>query len=82
MDNKRKLHPLGARYIEPNPEDKDRHWFDIIRDVFPKATDDECDYLLWNETGFPYFWNIPEDGQTPADCARTQLRKLKENEHV
>lgn len=53
-------------------------WLDIVREVFPEATDDEAGYLLWNETGFPSFWSIPEDGVTPEECCRTQLRRFKE----
>lgn len=29
---------------------------DIVRDYFPDATDAECDYILWEHTGFPGFF--------------------------
>jgi len=35
-------------------------------------------YILWNFTGYPDFWNIPEDGKTPEECCKKQLIQLKE----
>lgn len=29
-------------------------WQEVIRYYKPDATDDECEYLLWNETCFPF----------------------------
>jgi hypothetical protein len=49
----------------------------IVREFFPEATDGEVDYILWSETGFPDFWNIPEDGWTATQCLRKQLAKIK-----
>lgn len=60
-------------------EDRDKTWRDVVRDVFPDVSDEECDGLLWEHTGFPCFWNV-KDGETPADCARTQLRRLLNEE--
>ena len=28
-------------------------WKDLVRSYFPEASDDECDYILFNETAFP-----------------------------
>lgn len=28
-------------------------WNDLIRKYIPKASDDECDYILWEKTCFP-----------------------------
>jgi hypothetical protein len=53
--------------IDPRP---------IVREFFPLASDDKIDYILWNHTGYPEFWNIPEDGWTASQCLRTQLSKL------
>jgi hypothetical protein len=47
---------------------------DIAREYFPDATDEECEYLIWERTGYPSFWDIPKDGLTPAECFRKQLR--------
>lgn len=50
----------------------------IARDVMGgDISDDEIGYLIWNETGFPIFWDIPVDGTTPAECLRTQLACLR-----
>lgn len=32
---------------------KDSTWHDTVRYYFPNATDEECDYILWEETCFP-----------------------------
>lgn len=53
-------------------------WVELVREVFPDATDDEADYILWEHTGFPSFWNIPEEGETPEECCKFQLELLKE----
>jgi hypothetical protein len=50
----------------------------IVREFFPDLPDDPAGYVLWNETGFPEFWFIPEDGETPEECLRTELRRYKE----
>jgi hypothetical protein len=54
-----------------------RTWLDLVREVFPDATDEEAGTLLWEQTGFPSFWNIPRDGATPEECCRTQLERFK-----
>ena len=46
---------------------------DVIREVWPKATDDECDFLLWEFTGWPSFWHT----DYPDDEIRECMRKLK-----
>lgn len=35
----------------------------------------DADYVIYEETGFPEFWNIPEDGKDPVECMQTQLRR-------
>lgn len=42
---------------------------DIVRDYFPDADNVEADWRLWNQTGFPSFWNYE-----PERCLRDQLR--------
>ncbi len=54
-------------------------WNDLVREVFPDATDDEAGFILFEFTGFPSFWRIPEDGATPRECCLKQLRHLKEH---
>lgn len=45
----------------------------IVREYFPGESDEFVDDVLWNETGYPYFWNIPRKGTTPEECLRYQL---------
>lgn len=49
---------------------------DVVREFYPYAHDGDVGFILWNFTGYPGFWNIPEDGETPIECCRTQVRKL------
>ena len=37
------------------------------------ATDHFLDYVLWEHTGYPAFWQL-EDGETVERCATRQLR--------
>ncbi len=39
--------------LENNP---DSNWLDVVRQVFPKASDKILDGLLWECTGFPDFY--------------------------
>ena len=51
---------------------------EVVREYFPGASDDYVDYILWEKTGFPEFWDIPKDGATPEECLRKQLQDLKD----
>jgi len=46
---------------------------DLVREYFPECPIDEVEHILGEKTGWPSFWNIPEDGGTPEECLRTQL---------
>ena len=46
----------------------------IAKEYFPDADDETIERIIWNKTGYPQFWNIPEDGATPEACFRKQLR--------
>jgi hypothetical protein len=35
-------------------------------------------FVVWEKTGYPVFWNIPEDGDTPEECFRKQLKEFAE----
>jgi hypothetical protein len=39
-----------------------------------EASVDDSEYILWEHTGYPSFWHIPRDGNTPEECLRTQVR--------
>ena len=54
----------------------------IVKEYFPDASDEFIDYVMWEETGFPYYWNIPRDGDTPEECFRKQLAEAKERQIV
>ena len=32
-------------------------WNDLVRKYIPNATDEECEYVLWNKTPFPITLN-------------------------
>lgn len=51
---------------------------DVVREYFPDATTEQADFILWEKTGFPAFWNIGVDGDTPEACLRTQLKAFQE----
>ena len=51
---------------------------DIIKEYFPDATEEFCEFVLWEKTGYPSFWNIPKDGNTPEECFRKQIMNFKE----
>jgi hypothetical protein len=48
----------------------------IVKEYFPKATKKQINDILWSHTGYPDFWNIPDDGWTATQCLRTQLKIL------
>jgi len=51
---------------------------DIAREYFPDEDEDFLSFVIWEHTGFPSFWNIPEDGENPDECLRKQLKELSE----
>ena len=48
----------------------------IAREYFPEATEEEIEYVIWEQTGFPSFWQIHKDGATPEECFRKQLAEF------
>ena len=50
----------------------------IVREYFLDATHEYVEFILWTFTSFPEFWHIPEDGNTPEECLRTQLKEYQE----
>ncbi|KKM14550.1 hypothetical protein LCGC14_1705060 [marine sediment metagenome] len=49
---------------------------DLVRHYFPGLCDDKLRNLLWNCTGFPYFWRTPRDGRNGVECLNKQLNQL------
>jgi hypothetical protein len=50
--------------------------FDVVEQELGPMTMLEARDIAWEFTGYPHFWNIPEDGATPEECFRKQLREL------
>lgn len=54
-------------------------WLEAVKDEAAKhgrvLDDDGAEYILWEHTGFPGFWQIGVDGATPEECLRKQVRR-------
>lgn len=50
---------------------------DIVKEYFPDAAPDFIEYMVWERTGYPCFWDIPSSGSTPEECFRKQLLEFK-----
>ncbi|MFA5458047.1 MAG: hypothetical protein WC261_10495 [Synergistaceae bacterium] len=50
---------------------------EIVREFFPDADDEFVEFIVYEKTGYPAFWNIPEDGATPEECFRKQVKEAK-----
>lgn len=60
---------------------------EFVREVFPKATQEEADFLLWNATAFPMgdidhnrkqlriYKNTIDAGGKPCDCCNAPIGK-------
>lgn len=48
-------------------------------EVFPEFENDKetREHIIWGLTGFPGAWRIPEDGNTPGECFRNQLKEVR-----
>ena len=57
-------------------EQTHRAFLDIVRGVFTDCSENEAEYILWNETGYPGFWNSA-DGQSPLECCHTQVVRYR-----
>lgn len=53
--------------------------YEIAKEIFPDKPDAFLSYVIWNETGYPCFWAIPECGETPEECFRNQLKNYRES---
>ena len=45
----------------------------MVRRYFPDAINDDIEFILWEKTGYPVFWN-----GDPIRCLAQQLRRLRE----
>jgi hypothetical protein len=52
-------------------------WLELAKEEASKAgliiDDEAADYILWEYTGFPIYWDIPRLGATPEEVCRNQL---------
>lgn len=53
--------------LEIAGEIAEKHGFELSQD--------QLNFVIWEHTGFPEFWHIPRDGNTPEECLRTQLKE-------
>lgn len=44
----------------------------------PTLSEDQVENILWEHTGYPYFWSS-EDGASPAECFKTQVTRYFES---
>lgn len=51
---------------------KGKKVLDLVREFFPKSTDEEASELLWSRTGYPSFFH-----GNPVKCIRKSLRAYK-----
>lgn len=47
---------------------------EVIRAAIPNATADDCNYILWNRTGFPGFWRDKNIAREVFKAARRTAR--------
>ena len=45
-------------------------WRDLVRKYIPDASNEFCDYILWNESGFPEFGTVAEIEEQIKDYAK------------
>jgi hypothetical protein len=68
------LPKLPAENTEPWPAPPQQ----IAQEYFPDASPGQLEEIIWGLTGFPWFWHIGVDGNTPLQCFHTQLRKAQD----
>jgi hypothetical protein len=54
---------------------------EYIRSYFPGESDAFIENILWGETGWPGFWNIPREGLTPRACFEMQVARAAAREN-
>jgi len=69
--------PLEPFFQKCPKHEGEMNAIEIAREVFPDKPDDFLEFVIWEYTGFPSFWNIPQEGNTPEECFRKQLNDFK-----
>jgi hypothetical protein len=68
---------FNALNTKQEPKKEFKSVLDIAKEYFPDASEDDLWFIIWEETGYPQFWNIPQDGDTPEACFRKHLQDFK-----
>lgn len=50
----------------------------VAKEILPHLDEDALESIIWNETGYPDFWRIPQDGWTGLQCFKNQLKQFME----
>lgn len=50
---------------------------DIVREYFPEVDDEDIDFIVWDNTGWPAFWSTPCTDDGPEDCFRHDVARMK-----
>lgn len=50
---------------------------EYVKKHFPDAPDSVVENIIWGLTGFPYFWHLGKDGDTPYQCFTKQVREVR-----
>lgn len=53
-------------------------WLSVAREYFPDADDAMLDYIIWNRTGFPSFWDTDGGRLTVEQVYRSQLARYQD----
>lgn len=48
---------------------------EIVSRYFPDADESLIRTIIWGLTGYPHFWHIPRDGNTPYQCFCCSVRQ-------
>ena len=51
-------------------------WIEVAREYFPDASEEELEHIIWDFTGFPFYW--PDNGKTAEENFRAQLQEYKD----
>lgn len=78
-ENRVPIQAAAQPYMPPGfsvaRRDQGKKPVEIAREIFPDAGDDDLDNLLWNRTGFPFWW--PSKYKNVGAAIRGQLREYK-----
>lgn len=62
---------------KPKKKKRKVNAYNIVREYFPDASDEEVDFILWEHTGYPCFFNSNDI----EGSLREQLQALKNSKN-